>query len=57
MRTQTTGKLYCPDAQVLQDVADRIINEFSPDCRVSQVKPADRGDYHIMITIYREAQR
>lgn len=57
MRTATTGKLFSPDPLALQDVADRILNEFAPNCRISQVKPADRGDYHIMITIYEEAQR
>ena len=57
MRTQTTGKLYCPDAQALQNIADRILNEFAPDCRISPVQAADRGDYLILITIYKEGNR
>ena len=56
-KTPITGKLYCSDAQVLQELAEILLNEFNPDCRVSHVKASDRGDYHILLTIYREAQR
>ena len=46
------GKFYGPNPQALQDVADRIQNEFMSNCVVSRTLPSTKGDYHILVTIY-----
>ena len=51
------GKFFSDDPQLLQQIALRIQNEFAPFCGVSRPLPADRGDYFILVTIYKEAQR
>ena len=52
-----TSKIFSEDPMFLEQVGERILNEFAPNCRISRVMPTDRGDYHILLTVYQEAQR
>ena len=53
MAKYASGKFFHPNPQILQRIGDRILNEFAPDCRVSKPLPSTRGDYHILVTIYK----
>ena len=55
-KTVARGKIFSKDIQLLQLIGDAIQNEFSGNSSVSRPLPADRDDYHIMVTIYREAR-
>jgi len=56
MKEKVKGKFYGDDPQTLQMIGDRIRNEFAPDCSVSTPLLAERGDYHILVSIFTKTQ-
>ncbi|HUW44800.1 MAG TPA: hypothetical protein VMW50_03300 [Dehalococcoidia bacterium] len=56
MKEKVKGKFYGDDPQTLQIIGDRIRNEFAPGCSVSTPLPTEKGDYHILVSIFTTTQ-
>ena len=45
------GKLYGPDKKTLESVRGDLKNTFSDEIDVSEVRPTNKNDFEILITI------